>query len=92
MATDALPLGAMQRSIEQMPFALQAESPEVVDGRPPRREIPWEVAPRTAAPHHVEDGVEDAAKRVRARSASPRQGRKMALDAGPLCVGEVAWV
>src|SRR5260221_9715297 len=73
VATDALTLCSMQRGTEQMPETLEAEAPELVEHRLPRREVGREVAPRhpgTAGAQHVEDGVEDATQRMRARPAA----------------------
>jgi hypothetical protein len=92
VATDALALGAVQGHIQQVPGALEAKAPEVVKHRLPRREVAREIAPGAAGAQDVEDSVQDAAQRVRARSSSSRHRRQIALDAGPLNIREVAWI
>jgi hypothetical protein len=67
---DALALSSVQGRIEGMQRVLAAKLPEMAEYRLPRREIDGQVAPRTASARHVEDGVEDAAQRMRARSAA----------------------
>src|SRR5262249_41428532 len=69
---------------------LAAELPEMVVHRLPGREIGGEIVPWTAGAQHLEDGVEDAAQRVNARSASRRGWRKVMLDALPLRIAQVA--
>ena len=87
---DALPFGPVQGSIQRMQGVLSAELPEVVVHRLPGRDVTGEISPGAAGAQHVEDGGEDAAQWVRARSAALRQRGQVALDALPLCVTQVA--
>jgi hypothetical protein len=73
MSSDALALGAVQGRIERVQGVLAAELPEMVVHRLPGREIRGELAPRAAGAQHVEDGVEDTAKRVHALRGLPRR-------------------
>src|SRR5579859_1110379 len=90
MAADALPFCPMQGRVQPMPDAFQAELAKMIEHRLPGREVGGEVTPGAAGTQDVEDGVQDAPQRVRARSAACRQGGEGALDARPLRVTEVA--
>jgi len=92
VATHAFSLGAMQGATQLAPYAFEAKPPKVVEDCRPRREVRGEIAPGAAGAHDVENGVEDASQRMGTRSASCRQGREIALDAGPFSVSQVAWV
>src|SRR5690348_5908091 len=92
MATNPLALRSMQRCVQQMPDASQAKATKMVEDRLPRWIVARQVAPSTATAHDVEDGVEDASQRMGARSASCRQGWKIALDAGPFGISQVAGI
>src|SRR5215211_6399195 len=50
-----------QRGVHPLPRTIQAELPEAVVDAAPGRKIVGKQAPRTAAPHDVEDGVDDLA-------------------------------
>jgi hypothetical protein len=52
----------------------------------------WQESPGAAALEHVEDGVEDLAQAVEARTPGGFGGGKMGLQGAPLSVGEVGLV
>jgi hypothetical protein len=62
VTADALALGTVQGGIEQMPDALEAEAPEMVEDGLPRREVAWQIAPGAAGTQDVEDGIENRAQ------------------------------
>ncbi len=61
VAARSLPFGVMQRRVEQMPPASEAETTEMIEHRLPGRKVARQVSPRTAGTHNIEDGVKDAA-------------------------------
>src|SRR5918994_4169324 len=60
--------------------------------RLPGREVVRQQAPSTAAPHDVEDGVEDLAQGVHPGTSRRFSGREMGLYVGPFGIGEVGLV
>src|SRR5258707_14130965 len=84
--------GPMQGGIEQVPDALEAETPEMGQHRLPRREVARQIAPGASCAQDVEGGVEDATRGVGSRPAAARQRREIALDTDPLRVSQVAWI
>lgn len=73
-----------------MPDAFEAEASEMVKHRLSWREIAGQIAPGAPGAQNVEDGVENAAQRVRALLASSRQWREQTLGARPFGVREIA--
>jgi hypothetical protein len=81
-------LGSVQDTVQAEPEACEAPAPKMVEHRLPGRKVGGQIAPRAAGAHHIEDGVEDAAQRTRARSATPGPKGKIPLHRGPLVIGE----
>src|SRR5215203_1374866 len=90
LETDPDPL--TQGRVHPLPGPIQAELPEVVVDAAPGREIVGKQAPRTAAPHDVEDGVEDLAQGVQTRTSGGFRSRKVGLQAAPFGIGEVGLI
>src|SRR5687768_1411545 len=65
-----------QGSVHPLPRSIQTPEAEVVVDRFPGREVVGQQSPGTAALEHVEDGVEDLAQAMEART------RPLALAAG----------
>ena len=82
----------MDRAVDFLPSTVDAPFSEIVVDRFPRREVVRKQAPLATAPYHIEDGVEDFSQAIAPWSASSFQGRKMRLQTGPFCVGEVGGV
>jgi hypothetical protein len=77
-----------RRRRQLLGFALQAKPTEMIEHGLPVRITTGQLPSGAAAAHEVEDGIKDAANRVRVRPASCRLRREMALDASPLRVRE----
>src|SRR5215207_2473448 len=79
--------------VEPLPGTIDApEAKVMVDGLP-RREVVRQQAPGAAAAENVEDGVEDLAQVVEARSSRGFRGwGQMGFDARPFSIGEVGLV
>ena len=54
--------GPVKRPQQERPGSLETQAPEMIEDRLPRREIGWEVAPRTAGAQHVEDRIENGTR------------------------------
>ena len=65
----SLPLGRSQGFEDEGPQSVQSVSPEVVVNGRPRRKIMGQKPPMTATFKYIEDGVEDVAQGVAARSS-----------------------
>jgi hypothetical protein len=72
-----------------LPGAIQAELSEVVVDAASRWEVVGKQAPRTAAPYNVEDGVEDLAQGVDARTPGGFGSGKIGLQAAPFGIRQV---
>src|SRR5215210_555477 len=90
--TELLPELASHRPVRPLPGAVYPPCPEIVEHRLPRREVPRQHPPLTAALEDVEDGVQDFTRAVKPRSPALFRGRKMRLQQVPLVVGKVARV
>jgi hypothetical protein len=62
---------------------------EVPVHRLPRREVLWQLPPRTAGAHHVQDAVDDQPARVLLRTPTGLRRRQQRLDQLPLLIGQV---
>jgi hypothetical protein len=78
--------------VHPLPGSIEAELSEVVVDAAPGREVVRKQAPRTAAPYDVEDGVEDLAQRVEARTSGSFGSGKVGFQAAPFGIGEVGWI
>ena len=70
VAADAYAELLTQHGVEPLPRAVHAPPAEIVIRGLPRREFVREQPPGTAAPHHVEDGIQDVADRMEPRPAN----------------------
>ena len=70
IAADAHAQLLTQDSVEMLPRAVHTPQTEIVIRGLPSWELVREQPPGTAAPHHVEDGIQDLADRVQSRSAN----------------------
>src|SRR5918998_2197625 len=64
----ANPHSLAQGGVHPFPSAIQAPGAEVVVDGFPRRKVVWEKSPSTAATYHIEDGVENLAQMMEART------------------------
>jgi hypothetical protein len=92
LASELLPQPPAQDAVQTLPKPVDAPSPEVVEHRLPRREVPRQHSPLATALEHVEDGVEDLAWAVEPRSSSLLRGRKVWFHQVPLFVSKVTRV
>ena len=72
-----------------LPRSVQTPESEVVVDGLPRWEVVGQQSPGAAAPQDVEDGVEDLAQAMEARTPVGSGSGKMGLQAAPLGVGKV---
>jgi pimeloyl-ACP methyl ester carboxylesterase len=86
---EANPNPLAQGGVQLFPGPVQAEASEVMVDDAPGREVVRNQAPRTAAPHHVEDGVEDLAQRVDSRASGGFGSGKVRLKAAPFGIGKI---
>lgn len=81
-----------QDTVEVLPGAVQAPKTEVVIGGLPSWELVRKQPPGTAAPHNVEDGIQDLTDRVQSRSANAPGWRQKWLEPRELGVRQVGQV
>jgi hypothetical protein len=89
---EANPHPFAQRGVHPLPDPVQTPRAEVVVDGLPRREVVGQKPPGAAALQEVEDGVEDLAQAVQARSPFVFWDRQERFDALPLGIGKVGWV
>jgi hypothetical protein len=92
VATNARPLSATHGRTQQMPEPSEVEATEMVEHGLPGRVVGRKTSPGIPGPYDIEDGVDDASQRARARSTSPLLWRKKLLDTLPLRVGQLTGV
>ena len=79
-------------SVQVLPRAIQTPQPEVVIRGLPGWELVREQPPGTAAPHDVEDGIQDLADRVEPGSAQKFRWWKKGVKASKFSVRQVGQV
>ncbi|BCL78150.1 hypothetical protein ccbrp13_06150 [Ktedonobacteria bacterium brp13] len=57
--TDSFSFSFSQRGEQAGPDAFETQASKVVEDRLPRREVLWQVAPRTTCAQNVEDGIKN---------------------------------
>jgi len=92
VAADAYSELLTQDSVEVLPRAVHAPQPEIVISGLPGWEFVREQPPGTAAPHDVEDGVQDLADRVKPRSADGLGRRKQRVETSEFSVRQVGQI
>jgi hypothetical protein len=75
-----------QGSVHPLPGSIHSPQTEVVVDGLPGWEVMRKQAPGTAAPYDVEDGIEDLAQAMKARSPLVFWSRQVSFDALPLSV------
>ena len=88
IALEANPHPFAQRGVHPLPDPVQTPRAEVVVDRGPSREVVGQKPPL----QEIEDGVEDLAQAVQARSPFVFWDRQERFDVLPLGIGKVGWV
>jgi hypothetical protein len=78
--------------VEALPRAIQTPQPEVMVGGLPSWEFVRKQTPGAATPHDVEDGVQDLASRVQARSTKLFGRREQWFETSELSIRQVGQV
>jgi hypothetical protein len=86
------PHSLAQGSVHLLPGTIQTPESEVVIYGLPGREVVWQQPPGTATTHDVEDGVEDLAQMMEARTSVGFGSGKVGLQTAPFGVGKVGLV
>src|SRR5215212_3615947 len=76
----AHPHSIAQGGVHPFPCSIQAPQAEVVVAGLPGREVVRQESPGAAAPHNVEDGVEDLTQGVYPRASGSSRDGNMRLD------------
>jgi len=81
-----------QDSVEVLPGAVQPPQAEIVIDGWPGRELVWQQPPSAATSNNVEDGVQDLAEGVKARSPDAVRWRQQRVQASELSVRQIGQV